>query len=280
MGGARIGALLLALACAAVGVPAAAAPPARVVSINLCTDQLAMMLAAPGQLVSVSALAADPRASAMAAEAAGLALNRGRAEEVFLMRPDLVLAGTYTARGSVDLLRRLGFAIVELPPAQGLGDIAAQLRAVGAALGREAEAERAVAAFEADLAALSVAGGARAAAVLYYPNGYTPGAGTLADDILRVTGFRNLGAEAGVTGGGTLPLERLVLAAPDLIVTSEPYPGASRSEEILSHPALRAVRAGARAAEVSDADWLCGTPHILRAVATMAAARRAIGNLE
>jgi iron complex transport system substrate-binding protein len=196
------------------------------------------------------------------------------------MRPDLVLAGTYTARGSVDMLRRLGFAIVELPPAQGLGDIAAQLRAVGAALGRAAEAERAVAAFEADLAALTIESTTRPAAVLYYPNGYTPGAGTLADDILRVTAFRNLGAEAGVTGGGTLPLERLVLAAPDLIVTSEPYPGASRSEEILSHPALRAVRAGARAAEVSDADWLCGTPHILRAVATMAAARRAVGGIE
>ncbi|MGA0716208.1 MAG: ABC transporter substrate-binding protein, partial [Gemmobacter sp.] len=54
MGGARIGAVALSLAFAVVGGPAAAAPPGRVVSINLCTDQLAMMLAAPGQLVSVS----------------------------------------------------------------------------------------------------------------------------------------------------------------------------------------------------------------------------------
>ena len=222
-GAARIAAL--ALAALIGGGGASADAPGRVVSINLCTDQLAMMLATPGQLVSVSALAADPRASAMAAEAAGLALNRGRAEEVFLMRPDLVLAGTYTARGSVDLLRRLGFAIVELPPAQGLGDIAAQLRAVGAALGRAAEAERAVAAFEADLAALTVESATRPAAVLYYPNGYTPGAGTLADDILRITAFRNLGAEAGVTGGAQALYSMKLRKTPALRAMLLPEPG-------------------------------------------------------
>ncbi|MEL6267927.1 MAG: ABC transporter substrate-binding protein, partial [Pseudomonadota bacterium] len=50
---------------------AAAQPPARVVSMNLCTDQLAMLIASPGQLVSVSYLARDPASSAMAAEAQG-----------------------------------------------------------------------------------------------------------------------------------------------------------------------------------------------------------------
>lgn len=67
---------------------------------------------------------------------------------------------------------------------------------------------------------------------MYYPNGYTTGAGTLADDVLTHTGFHNIAGEAGLTGGGTLPLERLVMAAPQVIVTSTPYPGASRAEEI------------------------------------------------
>ena len=52
--------MALALAgCLASAVPAFADAPARVVSMNLCTDQLAMMLAAPGQLVSVSHLATE-----------------------------------------------------------------------------------------------------------------------------------------------------------------------------------------------------------------------------
>ena len=49
--------------------PPAASAPERVVSIDPCTDQLALMLAAPGQLVSVRHLATDPRSSAMAEEA-------------------------------------------------------------------------------------------------------------------------------------------------------------------------------------------------------------------
>lgn len=255
---------------------AAGAGPQRVVSVNLCTDQLAMMLAAPGQLVSVSHLASDPRSSVMVAEAAGYDANRGGAEEVYLMRPDLVLAGTYTARASVELLRRLGVVVVEVPPASRLADVAEQLRIVGAALGQGARAETLVAEFEAGLAALRIRTDAPVRAAMYYPNGYTTGAGTLADEILSVTGFANVGAAAGVTGGGILPLERLVMAAPDLVVTSAPYPGASRSEEILAHPALVAVRGAAAAAMVSDAEWVCGLPQILRAVEGMAAAHRAI----
>jgi iron complex transport system substrate-binding protein len=264
-------------ACLAIGAAGAApAAPARVVSVNLCTDQLAMLLAAPGQLVSVSHLATDPRSSVMVDRARAYPANRGGAEEVFLMRPDLVLAGTYTARATVDLLRRLGVPVVELPPATRLADVGAQLRIVGAALGRDAQAEAMAAGFEAALAALRIESDVPVSAVLYYPNGYTTGAGTLADDILSATGFVNVGAAAGVTGGGILPLERLVMAAPDLVVTSAPYPGASRSEELLVHPALAAVRGAAAVARVSDAEWVCGLPQVLRAVAGMAEAQKAI----
>ena len=269
--------LALAAGLPAAGIVAAAgvalAAPARVVSVNLCTDQLAMLLAAPGQLVSVSHLARDPRSSVMVDQAAAYPVNRGAAEQVFLLRPDLVLAGTYTARASVDLLRRLGVRVVELPPANGLADVPDQLRIVGVALGREAQAEVLIAEFEAGLAALGADRGRAVPAAMYYPNGYTTGAGTMADDILRVSGFANIGAGAGVTGGGILPLERLVMAAPEVVVTSKPYPGASRSEEILVHPALSALRGQAQSALVSDADWVCGLPQILRAVQGMAAVR-------
>src|SRR5690606_31042246 len=75
---------------AAAALPAESAPQ-RVVSMNLCTDQIAMLLAAEGQLISVSDLAADPRMSSMADKAAAYHENHGRAEEIYLMRPDLVI---------------------------------------------------------------------------------------------------------------------------------------------------------------------------------------------
>ena len=59
--------------------------PGRVVSLNVCTDQLALLLGAPGQLVSVSRLAHDPRSSAMAREAASFPANHAHAEEIALL---------------------------------------------------------------------------------------------------------------------------------------------------------------------------------------------------
>lgn len=264
-----------ALFLALWALPAVADMPQRVVSMNLCTDQLAMMLAAPGQLVSVSFLASDPLVSPMVAQAAAYPANRGGAEQVFLLRPDLVLAGTYTSAASVDLLLGLGVRVERVPIVSSLADVSAQIRAVGALLGRPDQAQAMAAQFEADLAALPRFDRA-ATAALYYPNGYTTGAGTLANEVLERTGFSNVGAGAGLTGGGILPLERLVMAEPELIVTSTPYPGASRSEEILVHPALAALRQSSQQARASDADWVCGTPYLMRAIRGMVAARQGL----
>lgn len=265
----------LATALALWAGAAVAAPPERVVSMNLCTDQLAMLLADPGQLVSISHLSLDPLSSAMVDEAQAYPINRGGAEQIYLMHPDLVLAGTYTARASVYLLRSLGVTVVEIPPADTLAAVADHMRLIGTALGHPERGEAMARDFEAQLAALPPPGQPVDAA-MYYPNGYTTGSGTLSDEILKLTGFRNVGAEAGLTGGGILPLERLVMAAPQVVVTSTPYPGASRAEEILKHPALQALRTDATRARVRDADWVCGTPHVLNAIRTMADTRRAL----
>ena len=270
--GARAAALALATLLAWAGAGRADAP-GRVVSINLCTDQLALMLAAPGQLVSVSRLSQDRRSSPMAAQAAALPGNSALAEDVYLHRPDLVLAGTFTSRATVSMLRRLGVKVVELPPVTSLGEVADRLRTVGAALGREAEAGRAVARFEADLAALRVELAARPRAALYYANGYTSGDRTLAGAIIAAAGFANVATELGLSRGGHLPLERLVLAAPALVVTGRPHRGAARAEDVLRHPALAAL--GRAQAVTTDRDWICGTPHVLRAVREMAATRSA-----
>ena len=112
-----------------------------------------MMLAAPGQLVAVSKLADDPLSSVMVEQARGYAKTMGQAEQVYLMHPDLVLAGTYTSRASVALLRRLGVEVVELAPASRLSDVTDHILTVGAALGREPEARALADGFAADLAA-------------------------------------------------------------------------------------------------------------------------------
>jgi iron complex transport system substrate-binding protein len=273
-GGSLVASLALALAMVA---PAAAEPPRRVVSMNLCTDQLAMLLAAPGQLVSVSRIASDVRTSAMAEEAAAYPANSGQAEDIYLLAPDLVVAGSFSDSATVGMLRRLGVPVVQLSPAASMEGVARAITEMGAVLGRESEAARMRAAFEARLAALRDEVEARPRAALYYANGYTLGDGTLAGEILLAAGLSNVAAELGLPGGGTLPLEVLALAEVDALVTGQPYPGASRSEEILEHPVLDAIREGRAAGAVSTGDWVCGTPHVLRAVEAMRVLRDEAG---
>jgi iron complex transport system substrate-binding protein len=260
-----------ALAALCLGGAALADPPARVVSINLCTDQLAMLLAAPGQLVSVSHLARDERSSAMAAEAAAWPANGGRAEDVYLLAPDLVLAGSFTTPATVAMLRRLGIRVELFAPATRLADVGAQLRQMGAVLGREAEAEALAARFEAALMALGGDGGAPPRAALYAANGWSSGRHSLPGEVLAAAGFANVAAGLGLETGGFLALEALVLAAPELIVTGRPWPGASRAEALPRHPAL--ARSTAQGVALTDSDWVCGLPHVLRAVEAMLEAR-------
>ncbi len=250
--------------------------PARVVSINLCTDQLAMMLAAPGQLASVSYLASDPRSSTMVDEAAAYPANHARAEEVYLMRPDLVLAGQYTSAATVSMLRRMGIRVEQFAPARSLDDVVARMQQMGAALGRQATTQAAVTRFRTALDEVREDIARHPRAALYYANGYTTGDNTLAGQIVIAAGFENAATEAGYPGGGFMPLEVLAMIAPDAVITSKPYRGASRSEAILDHPVVARLRARVPVAGFSDRDWICGTPHVLRAIDDTVRLRRAL----
>lgn len=267
----------LVLAGAILGIAPVAtghAAPARVVSMNLCTDQLAMLLAEEDQLVSVSYLARDERASAMAEEAERYPVNHGLAEEIFLLDPDLVIAGQFTSTATVAMLRRLGIPVVTMAPAYSLDDVRKRLTEMGKLLGREAAAAELVAKFDADLAALRDALTTRPRAAIYSANGYTSGPESLAGAILDAAGFDNVAKEAGLPVGGLLPLERLVLLDPDVVVLPQPYPGASRSEEVLHHPAVLALRERASTSPLTDRDWICGTPHVLNAIKELVEARQ------
>lgn len=256
-----------------LGLPALAAPPQRVVSMNLCTDQLAMMLAAPGQLISVSYLAQDPQSSSMVAEAMGYPVSHGLAEEIYRLKPDLVLAGAYTTQATVAMLKRLGVPVAIFRPEADFDGIRGNIRRMGKVLGRETQAQALAAAFDRELVALQDEVARHPRAALYYANGYTSGDDSLAGHILAAAGLKNIAADAGLTGGGILALEQLVLADPEVLIRGRRLAGASRAEEILDHPALLALAEQARQTEIADQDWVCGTPRVLNAVARLRAVR-------
>lgn len=261
---------VLALAGSLAGAAVAQAPK-RVVSMNLCTDQLAMMLAAPGQLISVTNVSIDPLSSTQVEKALGYPLNSGRAEEIYAMAPDLVLANEFSDPTALQLLRGLGVEIGQFPVITRLDRIPGVLRDVGAALSRGAAAEALATDVEMRLASLTVPEGPRPTAAFFFANGYSLGTGTLSHDIITRAGFDNLSEVLGHSGGGRISLEELLMHKPDVIVTSAEYPGASRSEEIVDHPALARIPR-----VLSGPEWVCGTPAALVALENMVAAREAL----
>lgn len=248
---------MLGLACAS---PALGDAP-RVASMNVCTDQLTMLVADPDQILSLSHLARDPALSSMVDEAYGFAVNHGRAEELYLAAPDVVLASTFSNPATVTMLRRVGVEVVQFEPVTRLSDISDRLRQMGDVLGRSNVADAVIDEFENGLAALAQTGLGRAA--IYGPNGYYQGPRTLAGDIVRTAGFATISDDVGRDFGGFVSLEELVLAQPDLLVTPGDPIAPSNAHALLDHPALQVIKAPRRS---PNQDWVCGTPAVLQAV--------------
>ncbi len=255
---------------------AANAAPQRVVSLNLCADEMVLRLAAPGTVKSVTWLARDATLSNVSALAHAVPVNRGLAEDIVPLAPDLVVAGAYTTRTAVALLRRLHIPVLELGVPTSVDEALTQITTVAAALGTPETGAQLVADIRSGLAELPVApNGLAPIAAVYQPNGFTIGKGSLVNDLLNRGGLRNLAVERRIDNYGALPLEWLLLAQPDLLIVNPAEDrGPAIAYEVLRHPALARRYHGARVVSVPSAWWSCPGPRLVDAVQRLRHAAR------
>ena len=123
-----LAALLLVLQGANPPSVTASGKPARVVSINLCTDQLLLQLVDRDRIASVTYLATDHAISYYADRAIGIRKNHGLAEEILPLKPDLILAGSFNSRPTTSLLKKLGYQVVEFEMADGFETVRQNLK--------------------------------------------------------------------------------------------------------------------------------------------------------
>lgn len=256
--------LMALLSFSLVPFGASASDLPRVVSVNVCTDQLVMLLADPDQILSLSDLSEDPRNSVMAERAAQFAKNNTQAETIALQNPDIVVAGEYSDPSMLALLRSIDIEVEQFAITRSLRDIPGDIRRMGKVLGQADRGEQMALDLEQDLAALPEALGDQPVAAFFMPNGFSLGAGTLSHDILTAAGVRNLSDELGLVGNGTLTLEQVILNQPDALIRSQLFSGFSLSEEMLTHPALEGFPA-----LKTSVDWVCGTPFVMNAIASV-----------
>ena len=242
--------------------------PQRIVSVNMCTDELLLRLADRDRVASVTWLSRDGN---MAAAAAGIPANHALAEEVLSFRPDLVLAGAFTPRTTVDLLERTGVPVAEIGVAQTLDDVRRQIREVAAAIGEKERGEAMVAGMDARLAELAPRAQARPLrAIVLQPNGYTVDKGSLFDDLMRRAGLNNLAADLGIDNYLQIPLEVVALQHADvLIVTGESVATASLATEALHHPIVAKLSERLKIVSLPSRLWTCAGPAVVDAVQAM-----------
>nr|WP_284500013.1 ABC transporter substrate-binding protein [Microbulbifer sp. GX H0434] len=187
----------------------------HIASLNLCTDQLLLNWVAPEKIASVTWLSAsDQYRKAPLPE--HIHLNRGRAEELLRLDPDLVLVGQYGAQRAARRLRELGFNVVDIPDAYSLEQLSQQLQALENVLGENPPLEKQKALLEKMLAQPQRP--AAASALILSANNITYGSGMLEHQLLELAGFENLAAADGTEQLRRVSLEEVIAAQPDLLV--------------------------------------------------------------
>lgn len=246
------------------GAPAKAAPQ-RIVSINLCTDQLLLELADRSQIAGVTRNAVDPGMSAVAGAARGLP-QIGSAEQILVTGPDLILGMPANGSPLLAALPQGDYPMADVRFANNMADVYASIRETAAAVGHVERGEALIARMETELAGIGKPGRGRVAAY-YQRRGYMTGAGTLVDELMTRVGLTNLATRLGKPVLSQLSLEEMVAAQPDfLIVESATDRVDDQGSEMLHHPALQ----GIPRITIREAWTVCGGPATVQAARSMA----------
>jgi iron complex transport system substrate-binding protein len=270
----RIAATTILLSLVCVGILAAAAEakaPRRVVSFNLCADQLVVALADPEQIAALSPYATDASLSVVADTARQFKKADWQAESTLLLEPDLVLIGPNDRSITRRMLTSQGLRVVETGFVSDLESARRQIRDMAALLGHPERGEKLIAELERARSRLAAAApkGDRTALVVER-GGYTQGPGSLAATLLAEAGLQPpAGAPRGY--GGFIPLEKFLVLSPDFVFLKDPPRSATDQGALfLLHPALRERYPPERRIALPTRYTMCGGPALIAAFDYMA----------
>jgi iron complex transport system substrate-binding protein len=240
------------------GQPTSVSAVRRVVSLNLCTDQMLVLLA-PERIAALSPLARDPALSFVAAQAGSLPVVRAAAEAVLPLHPDLVLAARYGAQTTLSLLEQFGIRVVRVDQPTDFAGIRAMTRDLAALLDVPARGEALIAAMNARLDRVPPPPRPITALALE-PRFYTAQPGSMMDAVLRAAGLTNVATRSRVG------LEALLRHPPDLLVEPPMPTYPSLATAMLDTPVLAAIPRRL----IPSALTICAGPYTARAVTMLA----------
>lgn len=180
------------------------------VSLDYCADQYLLGLADPSQILALSP-DADKPFSHYRDRAKELPQSRLSAEEILILKPDIILRSYGGTPRDLEFYQRFGLQVVNIGFANDFAGVADVVESIALKLGRSTEAQEHISRLR------QAAPESRGSALYITPGGVTAGDETLVADLLRQSGLGNLG------GPGYWPamsLETLILSPPDLAISA------------------------------------------------------------
>ena len=263
------------MACGAITPSDVAMPerPMRIVSLDYCADQYVLKLADREQILAISPDGVKSF-SYMRAAAEGVPTVRSIAEDVLVLKPDLVVRSYGGGPNAMAFFEGAGIPVLQvgwssnLNP-EGQGSIPAVIAQMAEGLGQAERGNALIAEFQTRLNTVQAGQDERSALYMTLA-GVTTGPGSLIHEMLQAAGLTNFQEEA---GWHSLPLERLAYEQPDIIAAAF-FESAARSPDAWSasrHPIARRQLSNQTVIPLEGAWTACGGWFLMDAVEALAA---------
>lgn len=237
----------------------------------MCMDQLLLDLAEPRQIAGLSPFATDAARSFMADKAKGLPILSGTAEEIMVLKPDLVVAGTFTKRATREFIRGQGVKLEEFAPVRTLAESKQQITRFGQITGAVDKAAMRNAELDAALFELRASASKDRLRVLPLSRrGWVAGSNTLISEILTQSGLVNAAGDLGFRSGGRTTLEAIVTLKPDaILIAQDDNLAEDQGKAFLLHPSIQNLFPPERRIVIPERLTICGGPMLVEAMRTL-----------
>jgi iron complex transport system substrate-binding protein len=251
----------------------------RIVSLDFCADQYVLKLADREQIL---ALSPDGKRefSFMRDQAKGLPTVRPLAEDVLILKPDLVVRSYGGGPNAGALFERAGIPVLQVGWAnsidgEAVGTIPSVIADLAEGLGQAERGQSVIDDFKQRLNRIRANPSGKS--TLYMtPTGVTTGGETMVDQMLQAAGLNNYMDKP---GWHSLPLERLAYERPDMVAAAF-YSARTDHENVWSpsrHPIAKRELSETPRVDLEGAWLACGGWFILEAVEALVEGAEADG---
>lgn len=241
------------------------AKPTRIVSTNLCSDELLLRLADRNNIAAVTKSSRLSYIFSVVDLAKGIKRTAGTLEEILILNPDIVITGSYD-RQKINILRKLGIKVHPVKTPKNFIELKEQIRLMAEVIDEQRRGEELIKDMDLRLNNLRNQTVPSVKAVFYRPGGLTAGPNSIINAMMDVAGVNNIALQIHNRSSRYLELENLMMRNPDLIIFSDyrvDVPTIRR--EILSHPAIKKGFPGLKTVYLPSNLMICSSPATIEA---------------